>query len=99
MNDLTYRGLQKGPPLMTPEEFAQLVRVTPRTVNNWIRAGEVEAIRLSDRVYRIPRAAVVKKFFPDRIQHLPIRTRGRVPKPGRDERLRARAKRRTPVTA
>lgn len=99
MTDLTYQELRKGPALMTPEEFAQLVRVTPRTVNNWIRTGEIEAIRLSDRVYRIPRAAVVKKFFPDRIQHRPIRTGGRVPKPGRGERLRAHAKRRTPVTA
>ncbi len=84
---------------MTPEEFAILARVTPRTVNNWIRANSLDAVRLSERVYRIPRAAAVKKFFPERVRRTAVHTTGTVPKPGRGEGLPARARRRKRVSA
>ena len=81
----TYEELERGPALMTPEEFAIFARVTPRIVNNWIRANSPDAVRLSERVYRIPRAAAVKKFFPARIKRTAVQTTRTVPKPGRGE--------------
>lgn len=99
MINFTYEELERGPALMTPEEFAILARVTPRTVNNWIRAHSLDAIRLSDRVYRIPRAAVMKKFFPERIRRTAVRTTGAAPEPGRGEGLPRRARRRKRVAA
>jgi len=99
MINFTYEELERGPALMTPEEFAILARVTPRTVNNWIRANSLDAVRLSERVYRIPRAAAVKKFFPERVRRTAVRTTGTVPKPGRGEGLPARARRRKRVSA
>ena len=42
---------------LTPEEAAELCRVSTQTVLNWIRAGRLPAVRLSPRVIRIPRVA------------------------------------------
>jgi excisionase family DNA binding protein len=42
------------PRSLTPAEVARQLRVTPRTVRNWIRDGRLRAERVSDRVTRIP---------------------------------------------
>jgi excisionase family DNA binding protein len=38
--------------LLTPEEVAQLLRVTPRTVRRWGAEGTLERIRLGGRLTR-----------------------------------------------
>lgn len=45
-------------PLLTAREAAALLRVTPRTIYLWIRAGKLRAYRISDRVTRIPASEV-----------------------------------------
>jgi excisionase family DNA binding protein len=44
--------------MLTPREVADRLRVSPRTVLNWIDTGKLEAVRISPRVTRIPAAAV-----------------------------------------
>ena len=45
-------------PLLTPREVADRLRVSPRTVQNWIRDGKLPAIRVSPRVVRVPADSV-----------------------------------------
>lgn len=44
--------------LLTPEEVAEWLRVTPDTIYRWLREGELPAIKLG-RLYRIPKAEVL----------------------------------------
>lgn len=44
----------------TPQEIAELLKVNPRTVQEWIRTGKLPAMRYG-RVYRI-RADELAKF-------------------------------------
>ena len=44
----------------TPQEMAELLKVNPRTVQEWIRTGKLPAMRYG-RVYRI-RADELAKF-------------------------------------
>ncbi|MBI2323544.1 MAG: helix-turn-helix domain-containing protein [Chloroflexi bacterium] len=92
-NEVTFEALTRGPALYTPAEVARLLRVSPRTVLNWIREGRLEAIRLSPRVYRVMLAALVKLLFPERIRHVPTHRTGRIPEPGRGETWMKKAKR------
>lgn len=46
--------------LLTVREVAERLRVTPRTVYLWIRAGKLNAIRVSERVTRVPAAEVAR---------------------------------------
>lgn len=46
--------------LLTVREVAAQLRVTPRTVYLWIRAGKLSAIRISERVTRIPASEVAR---------------------------------------
>lgn len=41
--------------LSTPDEVASLLRVTPVTVNKWIRQGDLKAFTIGRRVNRIPK--------------------------------------------
>ncbi len=41
---------------VTPAQAAKALGVTPRTIHLWIRAGRLAAVRVSERVTRIPRA-------------------------------------------
>jgi excisionase family DNA binding protein len=43
---------------LTPKEAAKRLRVTPRTVRNWIASGRLSAVRVSDRVTRIPASEI-----------------------------------------
>lgn len=91
-SELTFEALTRGPGLYTPAEVARLLRVSPRTVLNWIREGRLDAIRLSPRVYRIMVGALVKLLFPERIRHVATTRTGRIPTPGRGETWMKRAK-------
>lgn len=44
--------------MMSPEQVADWLLVTPDTVYRWLREGRLPALRLG-RVYRIPRAEVL----------------------------------------
>lgn len=41
---------------LTVQEVAALVRVDPMTVRRWCSAGQLGAVRLGPKVYRIARA-------------------------------------------
>lgn len=45
-------------PTVSVREAARLLRVTPRTVRNWIAAGRMGATRISERVTLVPLAEV-----------------------------------------
>jgi excisionase family DNA binding protein len=59
------------PEVYTVEEFAKLFKLSPETVRNLIRRGEISAIRLG-AYYRIPQD-VVDRYF---AQTLPPEERG-----------------------
>ena len=48
------------PPLLRPDEVAEMLQVTPTTIRNWIRAGKLPAVKFPGRrgVYRIPAPAL-----------------------------------------
>lgn len=45
--------------LLTPKEVARRLNVSPRTVYLWLEQGRLPAVRLSQRVTRVPEEAVV----------------------------------------
>ncbi len=49
-------------PFYSPSEVAEIAKVSPATIHNWIKAGKLVAIRLSERTYRIPRKSVLRLF-------------------------------------
>jgi excisionase family DNA binding protein len=42
----------------SPAEVAELASLSSSTILNYIRAGKLAAVRLSERTYRIPRRSV-----------------------------------------
>lgn len=52
----------------SPAEVAELASVHPSTVLNYIRAGRLYAVRLSERTYRIPLKAVARLLYPERVK-------------------------------
>jgi excisionase family DNA binding protein len=46
--------------LLTAREAATQLHVTPRTVYLWIQAGKLQAVRISERVTRIPASEVAR---------------------------------------
>jgi excisionase family DNA binding protein len=56
--------------LLTVPEVAEWARVHPKTVYRWIKIGELEAIQLGARTYRIPESAVVEYLRRNGYGHL-----------------------------
>lgn len=52
-------------PFYSPAEVAEIAGVTSATIHNWIRAGRLVAVRLSERTYRIPRKSVMRLMGAD----------------------------------
>lgn len=50
--------LQSYPDMLTVNEVATLLRVHPRSIQRWVRSGQVDAVRMG-RGYRIARKDVV----------------------------------------
>lgn len=44
----------------SPSEVAELAAVSRSTILNYIHAGRLVAVQLSERTYRVPRKAVVR---------------------------------------
>ncbi|MFP4441225.1 MAG: helix-turn-helix domain-containing protein [Chloroflexaceae bacterium] len=53
------QALQPYPDMLTVAEVATLLRVHPRSVQRWARAGRFASVR-AGRSYRIPRAEVIR---------------------------------------
>lgn len=58
----------------SPRELAALAYIHPSTVLEQIHSGKLYAIRLSDRIYRIPRAVVVNLLYPAMVQQPAVRS-------------------------
>jgi excisionase family DNA binding protein len=56
--------------LLTVPEVAEWARVHPKTIYRWIKIGEIEAIQLGARTYRIPETAVVEYLQRNGYNHL-----------------------------
>ena len=51
----------------SPKEFADAAGVHPSTVLEYIHSGRLYAVRISDRVYRIPLASLLSALYPEEI--------------------------------
>ena len=67
--------LQDRKPFYTPSEIAALAQVDPKTVMSWIHDGNLNAVQLSARIYRVPLAAVIKLLAPGQIRRPVVRRR------------------------
>ncbi len=45
--------------LLTPKEVAEILRVSPRTVQRWVKEGKLRAVRVG-RLWRIPSTALTE---------------------------------------
>lgn len=54
-------------PFYSPAEVAEIAAVSHSTILNYIRDGRLVAVRLSERVIRIPRRSVLKFLAPDSV--------------------------------
>jgi excisionase family DNA binding protein len=52
-------------PFYSPTELATHIDVDPSTVMDWIHRGELYAVKLGPKTYRIPLAAVVSRLNPE----------------------------------
>ncbi len=59
--------LKLDKPFYSPGEVASLAGVHSSTILNYIRAGRLYAVKLSERTYRIPVRAVQKLLDPDSV--------------------------------
>lgn len=46
--------------LMSTAEAADRLRVSPRTIARWIKAGELRGVRLGRRLFRVPESEVLR---------------------------------------
>ncbi len=51
----------------SPHEVAAMADVHPSTILNYIASGELYAVKLSERTYRIPVRAVIGLLEPERL--------------------------------
>ena len=54
-------------PFYSPHEVAAMASVHPSTILNYIAAGRLYAVKLSERTYRIPVRAVIRLLEPERL--------------------------------
>lgn len=59
--------LKLDKPFYSPGEVASLAGVHSSTILNYIRAGKLYAVRLSERTYRIPMRSVQKLLEPESV--------------------------------
>ena len=51
-----------GPQLLTPSEVAELLSVSPRTITNWINAGQIPYVTLPGNRHRVPLHALLSSL-------------------------------------
>jgi len=54
-------------PFYSPHEVAAIAGVHPSTILNYIAAGRLYAVKLSERTYRIPARAVLRLLAPEQL--------------------------------
>jgi len=77
----------------SPREYAALAGVDPSTVMDYIHRGKLYAVKLSDRVYRVPLAAVISALYPHEIGEPRFRSSGEAADPVREDQHRWAAER------
>lgn len=60
-------------PFYSPREVAEIAGVHPSTILNYISAGRVYAVKLSERTYRIPARAVLRLLAPEQLEEPAVR--------------------------
>lgn len=55
-------------PFYSPRQAADLAGVHPSTIMNYIRGGRLYAVRLSERVYRIPVRSLAMLLAPETLR-------------------------------
>lgn len=65
-------------PFYTPTEFARIASMSNDRVMDLIHAGKLPAVRISQRIYRIPLAAAMLALYPERARK-PTFTKSRHP--------------------
>lgn len=75
----------------SPTEFARLVGVDPSTVMDWIHRGQLFALHLGPKTYRIPLAVVMRRLDPDSTRPRRVAVDGRELEAD-EHRLRGRRK-------
>lgn len=60
-------------PFYSPGEVAELADLSASTILNYIHAGRLAAVQLSERTYRIPRKAVLRLLDPEAVR--PVESR------------------------
>ena len=60
-------------PFYSPREYAELAGIDPSTVMDQIHGGDLYAVRLSERIYRIPLAQVLAKLYPEELPEFELR--------------------------
>ena len=60
-------SLSQRKPFYSPKEYAAIAGIHPSTVLDYIHSGSLYAVRISDRVYRIPLASLLDSLYPDEI--------------------------------
>lgn len=53
-------------PFYTPTEFARIASMSNDRVMDLIHSGKLPAVRISQRIYRIPLAAMMSALYPER---------------------------------
>lgn len=111
---MTVKGITKGDraagldltlrkPFYSPKEYAAIAGIHPSTVLDYIHSGTLYAVRISDRVYRIPLASLLNSLYPDEIGEPRFTTTGDLGRAIAEDRRRYAAeprpkKRTTPST-
>jgi excisionase family DNA binding protein len=58
--ELAESALRLDKAFYSPTEVAEFASVSNATIHNWIKAGRLVAVQLSERTYRIPRKSVMR---------------------------------------
>ncbi|HEY2181327.1 MAG TPA: helix-turn-helix domain-containing protein [Solirubrobacteraceae bacterium] len=69
------------PELLTPTEVAQLLRITPRTVNRYAVDGRLQRVKIGERLSRYRREDVLALIDPEN-SDAPVHQTEATPKPG-----------------
>jgi hypothetical protein len=66
-NEVRSSALEFSKSFYSPHEVAAMASVHPSTILNYIAAGRLYAVKLSERTYRIPVRAVIRLLEPERL--------------------------------
>ena len=50
--------------LLTPEEAAERLNVSPRTIREWLRTGRLRGVKVAGHLLRVPESAISEALTP-----------------------------------